>query len=202
MSWIVYVDVQVDVLPAASVTVIVTVVTPALNWLPGSGDCVFVMAQLSVANTVELRSGNGTVQPMLTFVLKFGAHAPITGAVVSTALTVVLHVEVLPAASVTVKVTVWLPRGSEAPAAGDCVIVGDAVQLSETERLLRKSGRIAAQPAATSTSVVGTQLAIVGAVVSSTVMVAVQVVLLPAASVAVKVTTVAPSCNTEPATGD
>ena len=71
MSWIVYVDVQVDVLPAASVTVIVTVVTPALNWLPGSGDCVFVMAQLSVANTVEVKSGNGTVQPTLTLVVRF-----------------------------------------------------------------------------------------------------------------------------------
>jgi len=190
------------VLPAASVTVIVTVVTPAFSWVPGDGDWVFVMEQLSVANTVEVRSGNGTVQPVLTFVLKFGAQAPITGAVVSTALTVALQVEVLPAASVTVKVTVWLPRASEAPAAGDCVIVGEAVQLSETERLLRKSGRIAAQPAATSTLVVGTQAAIVGAVVSSTVMVAVQVELLPAASVAVKVTTVAPSCNTVPAAGD
>lgn len=53
--------VQVVVLPAASATVIVTVVAPRPTIEPATGDCVTeVTAQLSVAVTPPVKSGKAT----------------------------------------------------------------------------------------------------------------------------------------------
>lgn len=93
-------------MPAASVTVMVTGCAPAAKDEPGVGDCVLVMAQLSVADTVEVRSGSTAEQPLLIVVVRFGAQAVMTGAVVSTADTVVVQVVLLPLPSAIVKVTV------------------------------------------------------------------------------------------------
>ena len=54
---------QVLKLPAASVTVIVTVVTPVPTTVPSAGDCVITSdpdgVQLSVAVTAEVKLGTG-----------------------------------------------------------------------------------------------------------------------------------------------
>ena len=54
----------------------------------------------------------------------------IVGAVWSATFTVKVQLAELPAASVAVTVTVWFPRFSVVPLAGDCVLVG-VPQLSE-----------------------------------------------------------------------
>jgi hypothetical protein len=97
---------QVVALPAASVTVMVTGWAPAARLEPGAGDCDLTMAQLSVADTVDVRSGSTPEQPLLIVVVKLGAQVVMTGAVVSTADTVLVQVELLPWPSTTVNVTV------------------------------------------------------------------------------------------------
>ena len=106
----------------------------------------------------------------------------------STTLKLVVHCELLPAASVTVMVMVVEPSAAVAPAKGDCVIVSDELQLSEAETVEVKSGT-------------GAQAVIVGTVVSTPVKLVVQVVVLPAASATVMVTEVAPRPTIEPAAG-
>lgn len=107
----------------------------------------------------------------------------------------------MPAASVAVSVTVKLPRNTAVPAAGDWVT--DATwQLSVTVASPVMFGITAAQNALTETGVVGAQAVKTGAVVSLTVKVVEHVVVLPAASVAVIVTVVAPSGAAKPAAGD
>ena len=54
----------------------------------------------------------------------------IVGAVWSATVTVNEQVAVLPTGSVAVIVTVWFPRLKVVPAAGDCVFVAPAEQLS------------------------------------------------------------------------
>ena len=129
------------------------------------------------------------------------AQAVIDGAVVSTTVKVVVQVELLPAASVTVIVTVVTPRLAVLPASGNCVIVKDGLQLSEALTPPVKSGNGAAHPAPASTVCAGAQAVIAGAVVSLTVNEAVQVVVLPAASATVITTEVAPRPTLEPAAG-
>jgi hypothetical protein len=123
------------------------------------------------------------------------------GAVVSTTLKLVVHCELLPAASVTVMVMVVEPSAAVAPAKGDCVIVSDELQLSEAETVEVKSGTKAVQFAPALTVCTGAQAVIVGTVVSTPVKLVVQVVVLPAASATVMVTEVAPRPTIEPAAG-
>jgi len=123
------------------------------------------------------------------------------GAVVSTTVTVAEHVELLPAASVAVIVTTVGPNAATAPAAGDCVSV-TALQLSLADTPPVRSGIVEAQFAPASRAWSAAQVAMTGAVVSATVRVAVQLVVLPAASDTVMVTTVAPRFAVEPAAGD
>ena len=85
VSVTVNVAVQVALLPAASVTVIVTVFAPKLAVLPASGDCVIVRdeLQLSVATTPPVRSGITEAQLAAASSVWFAAHVAMAGAVVS-----------------------------------------------------------------------------------------------------------------------
>ena len=134
--------------------------------------------------------------------LAFAAQAVITGAVVSTTLKVFEQLVELPAASVTVIVTVLAPRGALVPATGDCVIVRLPEQLSTATTAAVKSGTLAAQPEPASADWVGPHDVIDGAVVSFTVRVAVHVAVLPAASATVRVIVVLPRTAVAPTAGD
>ena len=92
------------------------------------------------------------------------------GSVVSTTVTFTLQVSVLPAASVAVIVTAVTPSPIVVPAVGDCVIVGDPVQLSVAVTLPVRSGIVAWQDALALILLgVGAQTVMFGSVVSTTV---------------------------------
>src|SRR5437762_2280953 len=136
-SLIVKVVVQVEVFPAASCAVIVIVWAPVpLNEVPASGLCVKVIdaatVQLSVAAAAPVKLGTSAAQLASPFALCPGGHVVMLGGVVSFTVNVVVHVEVFPAASCAVIVTVVGPRPTSVPAVGLCVKVIEpgAVQLS------------------------------------------------------------------------
>ena len=147
VSLTVKVVVQVVVLPTASATVIVTVVEPRAATAPTTGDCVIVneLLQLSAATTLEVKSGTKALQFADALSVCAVPHAVMLGAVVSTTLKLVVHCELLPAASVTVMVMVVEPKAAVAPANGDCVIVSDELQLSVADTAEVKSGTRAVQ---------------------------------------------------------
>ena len=126
--------VQFVLLPEASVTVIVIIVTPEPTKVPAAGLCVFVNAlPQSVAVTRPVTLGTAAWQLPLAFAVCAGAHAVITGAVISLFVTLNVQVCVLPAASVAVSVITVMPVAlTVVPAAGDCVITIrlEGVQLS------------------------------------------------------------------------
>jgi hypothetical protein len=122
LSTRVTVNVQVAVLPFASVAVSVTVVVPTpVTVVPAAGDCVIVTvpAQPSVAVASEVYEGIVPVQELFNTSVWFEGQV-IAGGVLSTRVTVNVHVAVLPAASVAVSVTVVVPTPvTVVPAAGD-----------------------------------------------------------------------------------
>src|SRR5919201_1695394 len=124
------------------------------------------------------------------------------GAVVSATVKVVVQVAVLPAASVAVTVMVFVPRPTSVPAAGlwASVIALVGLQLSLTLTPPNTSGTAAWQFVSAPADGVAEQIT-VGAVVSVTVKVVVQVALLPAASVAVTVIVFVPRPTSVPAAG-
>jgi hypothetical protein len=121
--------VQVAVLPAASVTVAVTFVTPVLKYEPEAGTkLTLVTRQLSV----EVGAGSVIFVPAPAIdKLMFGVQAVITGFSLSVTVTVKEQVAVFPLASVTTKVFVVVPTGKTEPEAKPdvCTIVAP-VQLS------------------------------------------------------------------------
>jgi hypothetical protein len=157
---------------------------------------------MSLVSTLLVRSGNRAVHEAPADKVWDAAQAVMAGAVVSTTVIVALQVELLPAASVTVIVTVVTPRLATLPASGDCVIVKDGLQLSLASTPPVKSGSGAAQPAPASTVCAAAQAVIAGAVVSLTVKVTVCVVELPLPSAAVMTTEVTPRPTAAPAKGD
>src|SRR5205823_4141538 len=116
------------------------------------------------------------------------AEQTTVGAVVSVTTKLVLQVALFPAASVAVTVTVFVPRPTSAPAAGDWleVIEPVAVQLSLTVTAPKTLGTAAWQLAFALAPGTAEQIR-VGAVLLVTVKVVEQLALLPAASVAVTV---------------
>ena len=203
-STTVRVAVQLAVLPAASATVMVTVLAPRLAVEPAVGDCVTtkLVLQLSAATTPVVKSGTSAVQLASAFTDWSAAQVVMLGAVASTTVTVAVQVVVLPAASATVMVTTVAPRLAVLPAAGDCVVVSVELQLSTATTPAVRSGTRAVQLAPALTVWSAAHVVMLGAVVSTTVTVAVQVVVLPDESVAVSVTTVAPRLAVLPAAGD
>src|SRR6185295_18404039 len=137
--------------------------------------------------------------------LRLAGQVVITGAVVSTTVMSAVQVVALPATSLTVIVTVVVvPSATTVPAAGLCVMVNApaAAQFSVATTSPVRSGIWPAQAPSALTLRLAGQVVITGAVVSVTVMSAVQVVALPATSVTVIVTVVVvPSATTVPAVG-
>jgi hypothetical protein len=113
----------------------------------------------------------------------------IIGAKVSITVIALVHVDVFPAASVTVSVTELTPRSAQVNVDCDTLIVN--VQLSVLPSLIMAAVKLAV-PEAFKYNVSALQCA-TGAIVSTTVTTAEQVDVFPAASVAVKVTVFAPA---------
>src|SRR5437773_12106466 len=116
---------------------------------------------------------------------------------------VVGQLAVFPAASVAVTVIVWVPRPTSVPAAGDWlkVIALAAVQASLTLTPLITLGTAAWQFPSALAPGTAEQIT-VGAVVSLTVKVVVQLALFPASSVAVTVIVWVPRPTSVPGAGD
>jgi len=123
LSVTVKVVLQVTMLPAASVTVITTGVTPVETRVPAAGDWVITRdataVQLSVATTLAVKSGTAAWQLTLAKADWGGAQVMITGAMLSVTVNVVLQVTMLPEASVTVITTGVTPVETRVPAIGD-----------------------------------------------------------------------------------
>ena len=124
---------------------------------------------LALVNTLVVRSGTRAEQFASATSVCDEAQVSIDGAVVSTTLKLVVHCELLPAASVTVMVMVVEPSAAVAPAKGDCVIVSDELQLSVATTPPVRSGITEAQLAAASSVWFAAHVAMAGAVVSFTV---------------------------------
>src|SRR3989475_218337 len=197
--------VQVALLVAASVAVTVIVCVPNPTRVPAAGDWLKVIPlvplQLSLAVTPLTTFGTAAWQLPSALALA-GAGQLTVGTVVSLTVKLVVQVALLPAASVAVTVIVCAPNPTSVPAAGLWlkVIAPELVQLSLTVTPPSTFGTAAWQvPSALAT---GTAEQItLGAVVSLTVKLVVQVALLPAASVAVTVIVCAPNPTSVPAAG-
>src|SRR5438034_453721 len=125
------------------------------------------------------------------------------GALLSLTVKIVVQVALLPAASVAVTVIVCVPKPTSVPTAGDWLRVIALVPLQESLTVTPPStlGTAAWQLPSVLAFGIGEQFT-VGAVVSVTVKIEVQVALLPAASVAVTVMVCAPKPTSVPAAGD
>src|SRR5437016_4591217 len=205
LSVTVKVVVQVALLPASSVAMTLIECVPRPTSVPAAGDWlkVIALAALQASLTLTPPMTLGTAAWQFPSALAPGTAEQITvGAVVSLTVKVVVQLALFPASSVAVTVIVWVPRPTSVPAASDWlkVIALAAVQASLTLTPLITLGTAAWQfPSALAP---GTAKQItVGAVLSLTVKVAVQVTLLPASSVAVTVTVCAPKPTRVPAAG-
>src|SRR5262249_4507572 len=115
--------------------------------VPLGGSCVTVRSlepvQLSLATISPTRSGMCPVQVASAGMLRFGGQVGMAGGVVSASVLLVSHGAVLPAAFLTVRVTVVvLPSAAVVPAIGCCVTVSPpaVVQLSEAMTSPVRSG--------------------------------------------------------------
>jgi len=125
------------------------------------------------------------------------------GAVLSVTVKLVVQVALFPASSVAVTVIMFVPRPTSVPAAGLCanVIALLALQLSLALTPPNTLGTAAWQLASANALGVAEQIT-VGAVLSVTTKLVVQVALLPASSVAVTVIVFVPRPTSVPAAGD
>jgi hypothetical protein len=167
------------------------------------GACVLVKLctpQLSLAvGAVHVAVLLQTVLPVPVLTLMLAGQPAITGTVLSATVTVKLQVLVLPAASVKVYVTGVTPTGKVAP--GLCVLLTATVpgQLSVAVGAVQLAVWLqAVLPVPVATLMLEGQPAITGTVLSVTVTVKLQVLLLPARSIEVYTTVVVPTGNTEP----
>jgi hypothetical protein len=189
------VNAQMFVLPAASVAVQTTVVTPLAKALPLAGTHTMLSpAQLSavVAEKVTLLEH----EPVEVFTARFAGQLA-TGASASVTVTVNVQMLVLPLASVAVQTTMVTPLAKALPLAGThtmlspgqlSVVVATKVTLLEHEPVEVFTARSAGQLAT-------------GASASVTVTVNAQMFVFPAASVAVQTTVVTPLVKALPLAG-
>src|SRR5436309_11513891 len=206
VSLTVKVVVQLALLPASSVAVTVIVCVPRPTSVPAAGDWlkVIALAALQASLTLTPLITLGTAAWQFPSALAPGTAEQITvGAVVSLTVKVVVQLALLPASSVAVTVIVCVPRPTSVPAAGDWlkVIALAALQASLTLTLPITLGTAAWQFPSALAPGTAEQIT-VGAVVSLTVKVAVQLALLPASSVAVTVIVWVPRPTSVPAAGD
>jgi len=122
---------QVEVFPAASVAVYVTIVVPRLNTVPGF----FVVFKVSVppqlSDTVGAVQLTTAWQEAFAFAVMFDGHPVMTGFELSWTITLNEQVDVFPAASVAVYVTAVVPRSKAVPEFFVEVSVSVPPQLSE-----------------------------------------------------------------------
>src|SRR6266511_4377819 len=206
LSVTVKVAVQVALLPASSVAATVTVWVPGPTNVPAAGDWVTVIAPGAVQLSLSVTPPNtfGTAAWQFASALAPGMPGQITlGAVVSATVNVVVQIALLPAASVAVTVIGWAPDPTSVPAAGDWLnaIAPAAVQLSLTVTPANTFGTAAWQLPSALAPGMAEQITL-GAAVSATRNVVVQVALLPASSVAVTVIVCAPDPTSVPSAGD
>jgi hypothetical protein len=122
MSNVVTANEQLAVLPDASVAVHVTVVVPSGKHDPDGGEHANVApGQLSVTAGAKLTTEQ--VSPGLGVITVIAAGHVISGASVSTTVTVNIQTETLPEASTAVPVTVVVPFGNVEPEGGLTVSV-------------------------------------------------------------------------------
>jgi hypothetical protein len=183
--------------PLASVAVQVTVVVPIRKVLPDAGVQTITGfgSQMSVAVAWNVATAPaGLVHSRVIF-----AGQVMTGGVVSTTVTVKLHEELLPLASVAVQVTVVVPIRKVLPDAGVQTTTGFGSQIS-----LAEAEKLTAAPAGLvhSTPLMLAGHVMTGGVVSTTVTVNEQLAELPLKSLAVHVTVVVPMRNVLPETGE
>ena len=154
--------------------------------------------------TVTPLSTLGTAAWQFPSALAPGTAEQITvGAVLSVTVKVVVQVALLAASSVAVTVIVWVPRPTSVPAAGDWlkVIAPAALQASPTLTPPVTFGTAAWQLPSALAPATAEQIT-VGAVLSVTVKVVVQLALFPDASVAVTVIVWMPRPARVPGAGD
>jgi hypothetical protein len=188
---------QVAVFPAASVAVQVTVEVPMGKKDPEAGEQLTSIGPGQLSVTVGL--GYVTIAPFSPGSLGTvtSAGQVITGASVSSTVTVKEQLAVFPDGSVAVQVTVVVPTGKKEPEAGEQLTVTG--QLSVTVG----SGNVTKAPHSPGSleMVISTGQVITGGSVSFTVTVKEHVAVLPAASVAVQVTVVFPTGKKVPDAG-
>src|ERR671925_344026 len=173
---------------------------------PAAGSCVSVIAlvalQLSLTVTPPNTFGMAAWHVPSALALE-GAGQLTLGSVVSLTVKVVVQVALLPASSVAVTVIVCTPRPTSVPAAGSCVSVIALVALQLSLAVTPPSTfGMAAWQLPSALALEGAGQLTVGAVVSVTVKLVLQVELLPASSVAVTVIVCVPTPTSVPAAGD
>ena len=162
------------------------------------------LAALQPSLTLTPPNTFGTVAWQLASALAPEAAGQSTlGAVVSVTVKLVVQLALLPPSSVAVTVIVCVPTPTRVPAAGDCtnVIALAALQPSLTLTPPNTFGTAAWQLASALAPDAAGQFTL-GAVVSVTVKLVVQLALFPASSVAVTVRVCTPTPTSVPAAGD
>jgi hypothetical protein len=180
---------QVDIFPAASVAVEVTVVVPGGKRLPDAGLLTTVTpGQLSVA----VGEANITVashSPALFETVIFGGQI-MTGNSVSFTVTVNEQVDIFPAASVAVELTVVVPLGKKLP--GAWLVTNDITEQLSVAVGVANVTLAPQRPSSFGTIILAGQV-ITGGSVSFTLILNLQVEIFAAASMAMEVTTVVPT---------
>src|ERR1043165_3315501 len=190
VSTTVTVAVQLSLLPLLSVTVKVTVFGPTLAQVKVSG--LTLREAIPQASLEPLSTSDAAMVawPVASRLIVIFWHLA-TGLTLSSTVTVLEQLELFPLASTRVRVTVLGPTLAQVKALG--LTLREAMpQAASLEPLSTSAAVLRAWPVASSCTVIFLQAA-TGAVLSTTVTVAVQLSLLPLLSVTVKVTVFGPT---------
>jgi hypothetical protein len=166
-------------------------VLPTLNVEPGAMDVVSVAHDVEVVGGVQVTILLDSVSLRSTSIL--AGQPIISGSVLSVIVTLNVHVDVLPVASVAVYVTGVVPRLNVDPDAISGAIVAQFIVVGDVHVTIFEHS-FAPRP----TVIFVGQPVITGAVLSVTITLKVQVDWFPAASMAVYVTAVTPRLNVVP----
>ena len=195
VSTTVTVKLEVDSLPAESVAVTFTVVSPSAKVLSPGGVTTTTGAGSTISAAVTTKFTTAPDGPVASATI--GSGTVITGGVVSTTVTVKLDDDSLPSKSVAVTLTVVVPSGKTLPPGGVTTSTGAGSTMSVA--VTTKSTTAPVGPVAW--AMIGLGAVITGGVVSSTVTVKLEVDTLPVKSVAVTFTVVSPSSKVLPLGG-
>jgi hypothetical protein len=196
LSWTITLKEHVDVFPAASEAVYVTMVVPKLKIVPGFFVEVSVNVPPQLSETVGAVQLTVAWQDAFAFTVMLEGHPLMTGLVLSWTITLNEQVDVFPAASVAVYVTSVVPRLKIVPGLFVVVSVSVPPQLSDTVGAVQFT--VAWQDAFAFTFMFEGHPAITGSELSWTITLKEQMEVFPAASVAVYVTSVVPRSKTDP----